>query len=151
MIYNDSEQTYTSAEQYMMAEKARLFGDYSMRRQILAVNNPRKQKALGRKVRDFDAQMWHEQGLDIVTQGNFLKFSQNEHLAQALLETGDKTIVEASPYDTIWGIGMHFDDPDAIDPSKWRGTNLLGQALMRVRSRLRSCSIDRAEVNENSD
>ena len=126
--------TYTSAEQYMMAEKARLFGDEEIRTEILRTSDPRKCKALGRKVKNFDRTVWDEKKKRIVEKGNFEKFVQNDTLRKFLLSTGEKVLAEASPTDRIWGIGLGKTNPDAFDPAKWRGENLLGFILMTVRN-----------------
>lgn len=131
---------YTHAEQFMMAEKARLFGDVATREEILRAASPRAQKALGRQVRGFSNGPWLAARSAIVVRGNLAKFSQDPALREALLETGDRTLAEASPLDTIWGIGLQADDPRALDPAQWRGQNLLGEALMEVRHRLRGPS-----------
>ena len=128
---------YVTAEQFMMAEKARLFGDEATRGKILATANPRDQKRLGRQVQGFDGAVWQTQRLEIVVAGNVAKFSQNPPMLETLLATGDKTLVEASPFDRIWGIGLRADDARIYDPTQWRGENLLGQALVEVRQRLR--------------
>ena len=125
--------TYTSALQYMMAEKAKLFGDEEIRAEILSTSDPRKCKALGRKVKNFDKAVWDKEKEHIVRKGNTKKFLQNSALRNFLLSTGDKVLVEASPTDRVWGIGMGKNNPDALDPQKWRGQNLLGFALMNVR------------------
>lgn len=125
--------TYTSAEQYMMAEKAKLFGDEEIRAEILNTDDPRMCKALGRKVKNFDKAVWDKEKEHIVRKGNTKKFLQNSALRNFLLSTGDKVLVEASPTDRVWGIGMGKNNPDALDPQKWRGQNLLGFALMNVR------------------
>ena len=125
--------TYTSAEQYMMAEKAKLFGDEEIRAEILNTDDPRMCKALGRKVKNFDKAVWNKEKEHIVRKGNTKKFLQNSALRSFLLSTGDKVLVEASPTDRVWGIGMGKNNPDALDPQKWRGQNLLGFALMNVR------------------
>ena len=138
--------TYTSAEQYMMAEKAKLFGDEEIRTQILNTSDPRKCKALGRKVKNFDKDLWNQNKIQIVNQGNKEKFMQNDTLKQFLLSTGDKVLVEASPTDRIWGIGLGKNNPDALDPAKWRGKNLLGFSLMNVRE-----SIVLTEISEEFD
>ncbi len=127
---------YTCAEQFMMAEKARLFGDNEIREKILSTESPRSHKRLGRKVRGFSDKRWKEHREDIVYRGNTAKFSQNPDMLKQLLETGDRKLVEASPLDRIWGIGLRGDDPRASEPSKWKGLNLLGRALMRVRREL---------------
>ena len=127
---------YDCAEQFMMAEKAALFGDAAARAKILATPNPRQQKALGRTVRGFDSDRWTASCREVVYRGNLHRFRQNADLGQLLLDTGDKRIVEASPKDRIWGIGLSADDPRAHDPAQWRGTNWLGEALERVRQTL---------------
>ena len=127
---------YTSAEQYMMAEKARLFGDEEIRTQILKTSDPAICKKLGRKVRNFNQEKWNKNRENIARKGNFYKFSQNAKLREFLLSTGDKILVEASPRDRIWGIGMGKSNPDALDPAKWRGRNLLGFSIMSVRKKI---------------
>ncbi len=129
--------TYVTCEQYMMAEKARLFGDQESEAKIMAAANPREQKALGRKVKPFDATRWEEEREEIVFRANLAKFSQREALKEMLFATGDKIIAEASPRDAIWGIGMAEDHPNILDTTLW-GQNLLGKALMRVRGELRA-------------
>jgi len=129
-------ETYSSAEQFMMCGKARLFGDEPSRQAILATSNPREQKRLGRAVRPFDQTRWQAACQDIVYAGNLAKFQQNAGLRALLLATGARTLAEASPLDAIWGIGVSASDPRALDPARWRGQNLLGQVLMRVRAAL---------------
>ncbi|SHF05931.1 conserved hypothetical protein, ribA/ribD-fused [Chryseobacterium takakiae] len=91
---------------------------------------------MGRKVKKFDLDIWNEHKYEIVKKGNFLKFSQNEGFKEFLLSTDNKILVEASPYDTIWGIGMLETDPNTKNPVQWNGENLLGFALMEVRDEL---------------
>ena len=129
-------QTYESAEQLMMAGKARLFGDDEMRARILATADPSRAKALGRQVKGYDEATWAAARLPLVTAGNVAKFGQNEPLRRYLLSTRDEILVEASPVDAIWGIGLAADHADARDPARWRGLNLLGFALMRARATL---------------
>ena len=129
-------QRYVTAEQYMMAEKARLFGDVEIRDAILATDNARKQKALGREVRGFEPARWNAAARDIVYRGNRAKFLANPKLLEQLLGTTGTTIVEASPDDRIWGIGLAEDDPAASDRSNWQGTNWLGEVLTRLRDDL---------------
>jgi len=131
---------YPSAEHYMMAEKARLFNDDAALEKILASNHPADAKKLGRSVIGYQEQRWKQNRFDIVVRGNLAKFSQNEKLMQFLLNSGDRVLVEASPQDLIWGIGLTEDDPDAENPLNWRGLNLLGFALMVVREKLRTSS-----------
>jgi ribA/ribD-fused uncharacterized protein len=135
--FQDNEGTnYTSAEQYMMAGKARVFGDNEVLAEILASDNPADVKKLGRKVANFDDKTWQNHKYEIVKQGNIFKFSQNEDLKTFLLATHTKILVEASPYDTIWGIGLGKEHVNAPNPALWRGQNLLGFALMEVREAL---------------
>lgn len=135
--FKDEKHTYSSAEQYMMAGKARLFEDEGMLEQILRTESPKEVKSLGRKIKNFDEQKWQDNRYEIVRQGNLLKFGQNANLKEFLLSTARKVIVEASPYDKIWGIGMKQDHAGAANPAKWKGLNLLGFALMEVREQLR--------------
>ena len=128
---------YCCMEQFMMEKKAELFGDEEIRQKILETRTPDRIKALGRKVRGFDQALWDRAKYAIVLNGNWCKFSQNRRLRDFLLSTGDSILAEASPYDTIWGIGLSADSPDAENPFKWRGQNLLGFALMEVREELR--------------
>lgn len=129
--------TYGCCEQYMMAEKAKLFGDVNAYKLIMKTNSPREQKRLGRLVCNFNEKVWKKNRYNIVLNGNRGKFSQNEGLRNKLLATGNATIVEASPTDTIWGVGLRSSDPRIKDSSKWRGLNLLGVALMQVRDEFR--------------
>jgi len=128
---------YKTAEHYMMAGKAKLFNDNEILEKILKSDTPNQAKSLGRKVKNFNPQLWDEQKYEIVRRANLLKFSQNQKFKDFLLSTNDKILVEASPYDTIWGIGMLETDPKAQNPLQWNGENLLGFALMDVRDELR--------------
>ena len=125
--------TYYSCEQYMMAKKAKLFNDEKVYDMIMSEEYPSVQKELGKMVSNFNQVVWDKHKFDIVVNANYLKFTQDETLKELLLDTGDKTIVEASPYDTIWGIGLSCDDDRVLDESKWEGENLLGKAIMKVR------------------
>mgnify|MGYP001024586789 FL=1 len=124
---------YTCAEQFMMAEKARLFHDKEMLDKIMEADHPKEMKAYGRAVKGFDKEIWDNSCYNIVKRGNEAKFSQNPELWEFLKGTKNRILVEASPRDRIWGIGMGKSNPDAQDPLKWRGTNLLGFALTQVR------------------
>jgi len=124
---------YNCTEQYMMAKKAGLFGDEEAQLKIMASNDPREQKRIGRTVKGFVAERWNVVTKDIVFRGNIAKFTQNPELFAYMMNTGDQEIVEASPEDTIWGIGLSAEDPDAYDKTKWKGTNWLGEVLMSVR------------------
>ena len=128
---------FTSAEQYMMWKKAKLFNDEDVANEIMKTNNPREQKSLGRKVRGFDKYKWEQVCRDYVYEGNYAKFTQNQELKDELLTYGDREIVEASPEDRIWGIGLHETDPNILDKSKWNGTNWLGETIMKVRNELK--------------
>lgn len=130
-------QEYNCAEQYMMAQKAYVFGDKEVMTQILAETDQMTIKKLGRLVKNYDDNVWTEKRFQIVVEGNLAKFSQNEDLRHFLLSTGDKILVEASPKDTIWGIGFDEFAPEATNPALWNGENLLGFALMEVRDRLK--------------
>lgn len=127
---------YPSAEHYMMAAKAELFGDAEMREAIVRAPSPGEAKALGRKVRGFDSAQWDAHRLGIVTRGSIAKFDAQDDLRKYLLSTGDRVLVEASPVDPIWGIGLAHDDARAARPSQWQGLNLLGFALMAARAEL---------------
>lgn len=128
--------SYKTAEHWMMAKKALLFNDKEAVEKILAAEKPAIAKALGRGVKNFNAAVWESAACSLVVEGNRHKFSQNITLKNFLLETDRKILVEASPSDTIWGIGLTQDAAEAVNPFKWRGTNLLGFALMEVRDTL---------------
>ena len=128
--------TYTTAEHWMMAEKARLFGDTEMLAEIIEAPGPHEAKNLGRKVRNFDADV-SAKCFEIVVKGNVEKFQQNTEMRKFLLSSGDAILVEAAPRDQIWGIGLGEHNERAKDPAQWRGRNLLGFALTEVRTRLR--------------
>lgn len=130
-------QHYPTAEHCMMAGKARLFGDAAALAAILRSRTPGEAKKLGRGIQGFDEAAWTAARFGIVVQANAAKFSQHPELARYLLSTGERVLVEASPVDTLWGIGLAADDARASDPRQWRGLNLLGFALMQVRAQLR--------------
>jgi ribA/ribD-fused uncharacterized protein len=132
--------SYASAEHFMMAEKARLFDDATTRDAVLAASKPGAAKALGRTVAGFDGRRWMEHRFDIVVRASLAKFGQNADLRGYLLETGNKVLVEASPVDRVWGIGLAADDARAQVPAEWKGLNLLGFALMRARATLADAS-----------
>ncbi|MFC7548741.1 NADAR family protein [Plantactinospora sp. GCM10030261] len=127
---------FATAEHYMMWRKATLFGDDAMAERILAAPHPHAAKALGARVTGFDQQTWDEHRFDIVVAGNLAKFGQHAELRAFLLSTARRVLVEASPVDRIWGIGLAADDLAASDPARWKGPNLLGFALMQVRDLL---------------
>ncbi|RAJ42638.1 hypothetical protein K353_02310 [Kitasatospora sp. SolWspMP-SS2h] len=127
---------YRTAEHWMMAGKARLFGDEEIVPRILRARTPAEAKKLGRQVRGFDDERWVAQRFELVVNGSTEKFGQDEQLRTYLLHTGERVLVEASPLDRIWGIGLAADDERAAAPAQWRGLNLLGFALMEARARL---------------
>lgn len=129
---------YNCCEQYMMHQKALLFGDVYTAQEILNEPVPALQKKLGRKVSNFDPIKWNSVAKDIVLKGNMAKFTQNADLKKLLLATDDKIMVEASPYDKIWGIGMHFDDCGIENPKNWKGTNWLGEVLNKVKENIKN-------------
>jgi ribA/ribD-fused uncharacterized protein len=129
---------YPTAEHWMMAGKARLFGDDEALAQVLAAPSPGAAKAAGRSVRGFDEAVWEAERFELVVQGNVHKFSAHPDLRGFLLGTGDRVLVEASPRDRVWGIGLVASDDRAEHPSTWQGLNLLGFALMVTRERLRA-------------
>lgn len=131
MIIDDIK--YNCCEQYMMAMKAKLFNDETTLREIMAESSPDRLKKLGRKVKGFDSVVWDKHKYDIVLKGNLAKFSQNEGLKRKLLGTGDKVLIEASPYDNVWGVKLSKSNSNIKEVDKWLGSNLLGFALMEVR------------------
>lgn len=128
--------SYNCTEQYMMAEKARLFKDDKTLELILKSTNPKEQKALGRRVKDFEENIWNKHAKEIVKRGNVAKFSQNTYLLNMLEKTKGTTLVESSPYDKIWGIGLIDSDPRALKRSTWLGQNWLGEILTEIRKDL---------------
>jgi len=129
--------TYNCNEQYMMAEKARLFNDEDSLKKIMNASKPSDQKFQGRKVKNFDKYKWEAIARDVVYKANLAKFTQHEDGKKQLLGSGDKIIVEASPYDCIWGVGLRATDPKILDSNNWRGTNWLGEAIMKVRENIK--------------
>lgn len=138
---------YCCMEQYMMSEKARLFKDMETFVKILNESDPAIIKKLGREVRNFKSDVWNEHNMDIVFKGNLAKFSQNEDLKQILLATGKKVLVEASPYDQIWGIGMR-ECAKAKNHRNWKGLNKLGYTLTRVKRAIMAQMICGDKVDE---
>jgi ribA/ribD-fused uncharacterized protein len=135
-IINDI--TYNCCEKYMMAEKARYFGDTITEELIMNTNDPKEHKKLGRTVKNFDSDKWNDVADDVVYIANLAKFSQNQDLKNKLLATGGKMFVECSPYDCIWGNGMNISDTLKTSIENYKGTNRLGLAIMKVRNTLRT-------------
>jgi len=127
---------FNCAEQYMMACKAKMFGDEDAFQRIMASQSPAEQKAIGRQVKGFDKDVWEKDAKRIVKEGNVAKFSQNYKLRMDLFRTKGTTLVEASPVDKIWGIGLAEDDPKAKDRKQWQGTNWLGEVITEVREEM---------------
>jgi ribA/ribD-fused uncharacterized protein len=128
--------TFDTVEQYMHWRKALLFGDTEIAAKILAAKDPAVCKALGRRVRNFDAKIWSAQAIEIVERGIALKFEQNPELRRILLSTSGSVLVECAENDSIWGIGINKRDQKCQDVNTWKGTNLLGVCLMHVRDKM---------------
>ena len=128
---------YFCVEQYMMAQKAKLFHDSVRYTAILRANSPKDCKALGKQVTPFDAKVWDAVKYDIVKTGNKAKFEQNPDLMNLLLSTGDRIMAEASPKDKIWGIALDAETAKHINPEAWPGQNLLGKILMELKAEYR--------------
>ena len=127
---------YNTAEHWMMAHKALLFDDYAVYEKIIKAKSAAEAKELGRQILNFDENLWMQKRLEIVIEGSLYKFNQHPDLKEFLINTKDRLLVEASPVDTIWGVGLAADDEKIKDPTKWNGLNLLGFALMEVRDQL---------------
>lgn len=128
--------TYSTVEKYMMAQKAITMGDMVSHAKIMKCNDARLIKKYGREIKPYDDHKWASVRLDIVTKGVYEKFKQNPELLTEMLQFPDYEIVEASPYDKIWGIGLSEDDPKALFKRNWQGQNLLGKACMKAREML---------------
>lgn len=132
----DKSHIFNCAEQAMMYGKACLFGDTNIANKILLEKHPKLQKKLGREVSNFKQSTWDKYKFDLIKLINVKKFEQNSILRKKLCNTGMRTLVEAAPWDKVWGIGIGVDNPDILDEGKWQGQNLLGKALMEVRGLL---------------
>jgi len=128
---------YKTSEHWMMASKAKLFGDNEIFAKIIKADKPGEVKELGRQIKNFDQLTWDKRKFEIVKGGNIYKFSQNQKLGDYLINTGDRVLVEASPVDPIWGIGLSQDSNNIDNPHTWRGLNLLGFSLMETRDFLK--------------
>lgn len=126
---------YNCVQQYMLYHKACRFGDYDIADEIITENDPRIQKELGTSVKRFNKSVWAGQSANLFFRANFLKFTQNENLYNIFMST-EGSFVEASPNNTLWGIGLDIDDPDCEEKSKWRGRNLSGDILTSLREDL---------------
>ncbi|MCL2116695.1 MAG: NADAR family protein [Methanobrevibacter sp.] len=134
--FNVGVSKYNCTEQYMMAEKALFFEDHENKQKIMELDNPHEMKKLGRKVKNFNSEEWNKVKYSIVLNGNYYKFSQNQEMRNFLIATGNKVLVEASPKDRIWGVGLDEPNKDIYNMKKWKGENLLGFALMELRDEL---------------
>ena len=119
-----------------MAKKAQLFNDLEAYKAIMMAEDPKEQKKIGRKVKNFDEKVWNVHAKDIVYQGNYYKFTQNKNLKNKLLSTKGTILVEASPFDRVWGIGLDKSNPLVLNRESWRGSNWLGEVLTQVREDL---------------
>lgn len=134
VLYIPDTVPFNCCEQWMMWCKARLFNDFNTQNTIIDTLDPKKQKELGRQVKNFDEHLWNEWKDRIVTAGNEFKFAQNQAICDFLYSFSEHTIfAEAAPWDKVWGIGLGPEDPDALDITKWKGENLLGEAIRKVR------------------
>jgi len=133
---------FNCGEQYMMFTKAALFEDLEMMAEIMSTTSPRLQKEYGRKVKEFNQDIWMSCCINLMVDGLYAKFTQHELSRQALLATGNTEIVEASPVDAIWGVGLAAEDPRIQDKSQWLGKNFLGITLMKVRDKIMQDMVD---------
>jgi len=124
---------FNCCEMYMMYHKALLMGDSEAAEEILREKNPSNHQKLGRQIKNFNQELWDMNKYCIVLGGNLARFMQSPPCRELLLATGDKILVEASPYDKVWGVALSADNPDILDETKWRGENLLGKVLTQVR------------------
>ena len=128
---------YDSIEQYMMYQKALTFNDVETAEKILKTKNFREVKILGRQVKNYNDTIWNGIRQIVVYEGLLAKFSQNEDIKNQLLNTGNEVLVECSATDKIWAISLTIDNVDSKDMTKWKGQNLLGFSIMKVRDKLR--------------
>lgn len=134
-LYTYNDIAFNCSEQGVMWSKAKLFGDEKIADEILkcTTSQQKKMKTLGREIRSFKESTWKKNKVRIYKQHCYEKFSQNKHLKEKLLETGSNLLVEASPHDRIWGIGLNEKSAKKIHPTKWPGLNLLGKLLTEIR------------------
>jgi ribA/ribD-fused uncharacterized protein len=132
----EGDKVFKSSEHYYMYYKAIQFGDLQIAEKILDAKFPYKAKKLGAQVSNYDDRIWKKHREQVMENGLTLKFTQHQDLRNRLVATSPKILVEASPYDKVWGVGLSEDDPRINDPIKWKGKNLLGKVLMRVRDKI---------------
>ena len=128
---------FSSAEQYIMYSKCRIFGDEASARAVLATDDPAGQQAIGKGAAGFIGAVWAGARQMVAFRGLMEKFRQNEELKRKLLDTGDAVLVECAGSDAIWACGIRLNDERRFDASRWKGTNILGFALMEVRRSLK--------------
>ena len=126
---------FYNSEQYMMYQKALLFNDFEKAAEILETTSPKIAKTKGRQVKNFVQEIWDKNAKAIVFNGCLLKFSQNEDIKDYLLSTNNKILAEASQFDKVWGIGISIKK--AEEGYEWKGTNWLGECLMKVRDAIK--------------
>ncbi len=128
---------FGNTEQAFMWQKAMTFGDLDMAQKILETpDDPMGVKHMGRMVKGYDDTIWSSVREQVMLDVNLAKYSQNEYLKTMLLDTGSRIMVEASPVDRIWGVGLSENDPEILEETNWLGQNLLGHVLMAVRTSL---------------
>lgn len=131
---------WKTSEHYFMYQKAIYFKDFETAKKIISATRPEVAKKLGRQVKNFNAEEWSKVSEDAMYMAVYAKFSQNKELRMALLDPkfDGKEFVEASPFDRIWGIGLHYNDEKCDDPNNWLGENKLGKILNKVRQALQN-------------
>lgn len=144
---------FCTCEQYMMLKKALMFGDFESAKKVMATSNPKDQKQIGREIKSFNDKIWVKYCKKIVYDANMAKFIQNPDLLKKLMDTGESILVEASPYDKRWGIGLGAENPFAQDRSTWQGLNWLGIIITFVRDDIKRSSKEQGlsyqEYSEN--
>lgn len=133
IAYQNKERVLKTSEHLFMIFKANRFDDLDAIEKIIDAQSPMKAKSIGRSVKEYDDDAWRVERYTYMVQALVLKFSQNDELRERLLATGDIHLVEASPYDAIWGVKLKVNDPKILKQSEWKGKNLLGEALMHAR------------------
>jgi len=124
---------FNCVEQFMMVQKAMCFNDRATARKILDTPDPKEQKTLGRQVKNFDETEWMCGCRSFVKPGLVAKFTQNPELNKELIETRGRLLVEASPSDHVWGVGLPANCPTIEDTKTWKGFNFLGFLLTDLR------------------
>jgi ribA/ribD-fused uncharacterized protein len=127
---------FHNSEQAFMWEKALCFNDFETAKEILKTSSPKNAKDLGRTVKNYNEEIWAKYRFTAMYEVCLAKFDQNPDRLETLLSTGNRTIVEASPYDAVWGVGLHWTGDEILDENNWKGQNLLGKVLMKVRDHL---------------